>query len=120
MLPGLCVVIGAAYLVAASVGHRLELGLEMFGVTMVFAVALVIGRRSETIRGFTQSDARDERFAALDLRATAVAGTVVVIAILIAFMVALARGDSGEPYIWLGTLGGIAYLIALAVLRARG
>ena len=107
MLPGLCLVIGAAYLVAAGIGHRLELGFEMFGVMVVFAIALVVGRRSETVRGFTQADARDERFAALDLRATAATGTVVVIAILIAFMIALARGDSGEPYIWLGSLAGV-------------
>jgi hypothetical protein len=119
MLPALCVVIGLAYLVAAGIGHQLELGAEMFGVTVVFAIGLIFGRRSETVRGFTQADARDERFAALDLRATAVAGTVVVIAILIAFMVSLARGDSGEPYVWLGTLAGLAYLIALGVLRAR-
>lgn len=120
MLPAVCTVIGAAYLAAAAVGRRFELGAEMFGVMVVFAVALVIGRRTETIRGLTQADARDERFAALDLRATAIAGTVVIIAILIGFMVELARGGSGEPYVWLGALAGVAYLAALGVLRARG
>ena len=98
---------------------KLELGAEMFGVAALFAVALVVGRRSETVRGFTQADSRDERFAALDLRATAIAGTTIVIAILIGFVVALARGDNGEPYIWLGVLGGVAYLVALLILRAR-
>jgi hypothetical protein len=119
MLPILCLVIGVAYMLAAAIGGKLELGAEMFGVTALFALALVLGRRNETVRGFTQADARDERFAALDLRATAVAGTTIVVAIAIGFIVALARGDNGEPYIWLGTLGGIAYLVALVILRAR-
>jgi hypothetical protein len=119
MLPILCLVIGAGYLLAAGVGGKLELGAEMFGVTALFSIALILGRRNETVRGFTQADARDERFAALDLRATAIAGTAVIVAILVAFMVSLARGDNGEPYVWLGTLGGLAYLIALVFLRAR-
>jgi|HubBroStandDraft_6_1064221.scaffolds.fasta_scaffold151425_4 hypothetical protein len=119
MLPVLILVIGGAYMLAAGLGGKLELGAEMFGVTALFAVALVLGRRNETVRGFTQADARDERFAALDLRATAIAGTTIVVAIFVAFLVALARGDSGEPYIWLGALGGVAYLVALAVLRTR-
>jgi hypothetical protein len=119
MLPVLCLVIGGAYMLAAGIGGKLELGAEMFGVAALFAVGLVVGRRSETVRGFTQADARDERFAALDLRATAIAGTTIVVAILIGFIVALARGDNGEPYVWLGALGGVAYLVALVILRAR-
>jgi hypothetical protein len=119
MLPVLCLVIGAAYMTAAGIGGNLELGAEMFGVSALFAVGLILGRRNETVRGFTQADSRDERFAALDLRATAIAGTTVVLAILIGFIVALARGDNGEPYVWLGALGGIAYLVALVVLRTR-
>ena len=102
MLPIVCLVIGGAYMLAAGLGGKLELGAEMFGVAALFAVALVLGRRSETVRGFTQADARDERFAAIDLRATAIAGATVVVAILIGFIVALARGDNGEPYISAG------------------
>lgn len=119
MLPILCLAIGGAYMVAAGIGGRLELGAEMFGVAALFAVALVLGRRNETVRGFTQADARDERFAALDLRATAVAGTAIAVAIGVGFIVALARGDNGEPYVWLGALEGIAYLVALLIFRAR-
>jgi hypothetical protein len=120
MLPGLILVIGAAYLLAAGIGGRLELGAEMFGVMALFAIALVLGRRNETVRGFTEADSRDERFASIDLRATAIAGTTVIVAIVVAFMVELARGDSGEPYLWLGALGGLAYLAAVAILKARG
>jgi hypothetical protein len=119
MLPILCLVMGAAYMLAAGIGGKLELGAEMFGVAALFAVGLILGRRNESVRGFTQADARDERFAALDLRATAIAGTTIIVAILIGFIVALARGDSGEPYVWLGALGGISYLVALVILRAR-
>jgi hypothetical protein len=51
---------------------------------------------------------------------TAIAGLVVITAIIVAFLVEVARGHDGSPYAWLGAIGGIAYLIAIAVLRFRG
>jgi len=41
-------------------------------------------------------------------------------AIIVAFVVEVARGHDGSPYAWLGAIGGIAYLLAIAVLRLRG
>jgi len=73
---------------------------------------LLLGGRSETIRGL-RGDGRDERFSRIDLHATAAAGLVVISAIIIAFVVELARGNDGAPYAWLGALAGIAYLVAV-------
>ena len=77
---------------------------------------LLLGGRSETIRGL-RGDGRDERFSRIDLHATPAAGLVVISAIIIAFVVELARGNDGAPYAWLGALAGIAYLVAVAVFR---
>ena len=38
---------------------------------------------------------------------------------IVAFLVQLARGHSGNPYSWLGAIVGIAYLAAIVVLRLR-
>ena len=38
-------------------------------------------------------------------------------AIIVAFIVEVARGQDGTPYSWLGAIGGLSYLIAL---RLRG
>jgi len=81
-------------------------------------VLLLLTSRSETIRGLTVS--RDERFAQLDLRATAVAGLAMLLAALVAWLVATAHGQNGHPYDWLLATGGLAYLLAFAYFRWRG
>ena len=84
-----------------------------------FGALVLFGGRSETIRGL-RGDGRDERFRQIDVNATAVAGVAVVCAVIVAFVVEIARGHSGSPYTWLGAIGGGAYLIAVAWFRLRG
>jgi presenilin-like A22 family membrane protease len=45
---------------------------------------------------------------------------VVITAIIIAFLVEVARGNSGAPFTWLGAIAGLAYLLAVVVFRIRG
>ena len=56
----------------------------------------------------------------LDLQATALAGLALMIAVIVAFIVDVASGRSGEPYDWLGAIAGLAYVAAVIVLRLRG
>jgi hypothetical protein len=39
--------------------------------------------------------------------------------LIVAVIVEVAQGHSGEPYDWLGAIGGLAYLAAVIVLRVR-
>ena len=55
-----------------------------------------------------------------DLRATALAGLVVLLAAFVGWLVATARGQNGNPYGWLLATGGLAYLLAFAFFRWRG
>ena len=86
---------------------------------VAFGAAVLLGGRSETVRGL-RGDGRDERFAMLDLQATAMAGMALILAVIVAFIVEVARGRSGEPYDWLGAIAGLAYIAAVIVLRVRG
>ena len=61
-----------------------------------------------------------QRFAQIDLQATAVAGLVLIVALIVAWLVATARGQSGSPYDWLLAVGGLAYVLAVAYFRWRG
>jgi hypothetical protein len=81
-------------------------------------VILLLTGRSETIRGLTSG--RDERFAQIDLKATAVAGLVLILTVIVAWLVEISRGHSGQPYDWLGAIGGLAYVAAIALFRWRG
>ena len=111
--------IGIAYLIAAWISGNPVLGLEMFAIMLLFTGGLVIAaRRSETVKGLM--DGRDERITSIDLKATALAGGVVLITVIGAFVVEIARGQDGLPYSWLGALGGVSYIGAVIALRLRG
>jgi drug/metabolite transporter (DMT)-like permease len=118
-IPGFSVAMGVVLLGANFVGHQLVLGIWSLGIMAVFGAAVLLGGRSETVRGL-RGDGRDERFAMLDLQATALAGLALIGAVIVAFIVEVASGHSGEPYDWLGAIAGLAYIAAVIVLRVRG
>ena len=60
------------------------------------------------------------RFAQIDLRATSVAGLVVLVTLIVAWLVAIARGQNGHPYDWLLAVSGLTYVLAIAFFRWRG
>ena len=118
-LPLFCLGLGVVALVASWLGGQLGAGLYGLVVMTAFGlVLLLLGGRSETIRGLTTG--RDERFAQIDLRATAVAGLVLITTLIVAWLVEIARGHDGNPYSWLCAIGGLAYLLAIAFFRWRG
>jgi hypothetical protein len=117
--PILGVLIGVVYLVALSVAGNPVDGVLAFGVMVAFSAALLLARRrSETVRGLL--DHRDERISAIDLRATAITALALIAVILVAFVVQIARGQSGWPYSMLGFVGGVSYVAAVICLRIRG
>ena len=77
----------------------------------------VAAARSQWARGLL--DARDERLIALDLRATAISGGVLILLVLGGFVVDIARGGDGSPYAWLAAVAGVTYLVSLFVLSRR-
>jgi hypothetical protein len=56
-----------------------------------FGLFILLAGRSETIRGL-RGDGRDERFAQIDLRATAVAGLVLIVTLIVAWLTEIAQG----------------------------
>ncbi len=118
-LPLFSVALGLLLLAAQWVGGNPGSGLVSLGIMTAFGALVLFGGRSETIRGL-RGDGRDERFRQIDIHATAVAGLAVITAIIVAFVVELARGHDGNPYGWLGAIAGLSYLIAVIVFRIRG
>lgn len=117
-LPLFALAIGVVFLAAQTVGGHFADGLVSLGIMAGFGAVFVFGGRSETIRGL-RGDGRDERFRQIDIHATAFAGTVVILAIIVAFTVSLAQGHDGGPYTWLGVVAGLSYLAAIVTLRLR-
>jgi hypothetical protein len=117
--PAIAVGLGAVMCAALWIGGDLRNGVYSLLVMIGLAAVILLGGRSETIRGL-RGDGKDERFRQIDLAATAIAGIVVITAIIGAFVVEVARGEDGSPYAQLGAIGGVAYLVAVVVLRLRG
>jgi hypothetical protein len=118
-LPAFAVFLGALVFAAQAIGGHPGSGLVSFAILALTGGVFLFGGRSETIRGL-RGDARDERFQRIDIHATAFAGTAVITAIIVAFLVELSRGHDGNPYGWLGAIGGLSYLAAVIFMRIRG
>ena len=116
LLPLFSLGLGGVVLLASWLGGQLVAGLYGLAVLAVFGLAVpLLSGRSETIRGLTTG--RDERFAQIDLRATSVTGLVLTTVVIVAWLVEIARGHSGEPYGWLGAIAGFTYFAAIVFFR---
>ena len=118
-LPAFCVGLGAAVFAAQWIGGDARSGLISFAALAVVGLLILLGGRSETVRGL-RGDARDERFRTMDIHAMAIAGVALVVTLIVVWLVELARGHDGSPYGQLLAVGGLAYLAAIAFIRWRG
>ena len=116
--PATSVVLGIAMGVAGWTGGQHGFAVFAFVLMTAIAVALVVAApHSETVGRLL--DRRDERITGLDREATLFAGFVLILAVIAGFIYELATGGDGQPYTWLGALGGVSYLAALITLRVR-
>ena len=118
-LPAFSLVLGLIMLVVSWLGGSPVQGVISLAVLAAFGLVILLAGRSETVRGL-RGDGRDERFAQIDLQATALSGLAVIVALIVAWLVATARGQSGSPYGWLLAIAGLTYVLAVAWFRWRG
>jgi hypothetical protein len=112
--------LGALVFTAFAIGGNAGEGVKAFGLFVVVAALFYFGSpRSETLGGLGGTS-RDERWAAIDLRASAFGGFVVILAAIGAWLYELADGRDGSPYGQLLAVGAIGYILAVAFLRRRG
>jgi hypothetical protein len=117
-MPVFSVTLGLVMLAAFWIGGHVGAGVVGLGLMVAMGLVFALGGRSETIRGL-RGDGRDERFAMIDLRASAFSGLAVIVAVLVGFVVEVGEGHSGNPYAWLAAIGGCVYVVAIWILRAR-
>ena len=117
-MPAFSVFLGLLMLGAFALGGDVGDGLAALGVMVALAAGTLVFGRNETVRGLS-GPGRDERWAKIDITATAITGSVLIAVIIGAFLVEVARGEDGEPWSQLGALGGITYIVAVALLRWR-
>ncbi len=117
--PLVSLIMGLLILTAAWIGEKPEEGVIGLVVMTVLAIGIfALDGRSETIRGLGPE--RDERWAMIDLRATAFTAMAMIAYLLGAWLYELSQGDDGQPYAQVAAVGGVAYVAAIAYLRWRG
>ena len=117
-LPLLSVALGVAFLVAFWLGDNRGEGLFALGLMSAIGAVFYLGGRFDMVRGL-RGDGRDEYWEKLDVYATALAGLVVICAIIGMCLWEWGHGRDGSPYVQLGAVAGVAYVASLAVLRLR-
>ena len=117
-MPVFAIFLGVALGGAQWIGGDRQTGLTTMALFVAIAALLVLGGRSETIRAL-RGDGRDERWAHIDLAATALSGIVVITAIIVACGWEWAHGRDGSPFVQLGAIAGLAYIAGLVILRVR-
>ena len=82
-MPAFGLLMGAVLLAASAAGGQPGVGLGMFAVMVIYSGVLVaFGGRSETV-GVLRGQPTDERLAGFSLAATAVAGLVAIIGVVL-------------------------------------
>ena len=114
-------VAGGALAAATWIGgqHDIALGLLVLYVVCAIGAYAWAGRDSDAAAALRAGG--DERQRRIDRDATAVAGGVMIAAAIVGAIVSAAR-DDGDLVIYAGfaAIGGLAYVIAFAVLSRRG
>ena len=83
-MPLFALSLGGLVLAASAIGGDTGGGLRGFAIMAVVAALFALGR-GETLRGLG-GPGRDERWAAIDLRATAFSGFAVLVAVIAAWL----------------------------------
>ena len=117
-LPLFSVALGVLFCAALWVGGERSAGIESLAIMTGLAVVVLLGGRSDLIRGL-RGDGRDEYWQRIDVHATALAGNVLIVAVLAMCAWEWAHGEDGSPYVQLGAIAGVAYVAALGFLRWR-
>jgi hypothetical protein len=117
-MPAFCVGLGGLAAAALFAGDDTQGAIGALVIMAGLALLLVLGGRWDLVRGL-RGDGRDEYWARIDVHATALAGHVVIGAIVAMCVWEWAHGRDGTPYAQLGALGGLAYLGSVALLRWR-
>jgi hypothetical protein len=118
-MPAFCALLAALIFAAFAIGGDTGQGAASAGVLLLAGAVFYFGaRRSETLAGLG-GPGRDERWQHIDVHATALTGVVLILVIIGAWIVEIAKGHDGNPYGQLGAVGGLSYIAAVVFLRRR-
>jgi hypothetical protein len=113
------VVLGGAVTAAVWIGgdHGFAVALGIF-YAVAGIIAYVIAGGSSDVAAIMRTDG-DERQHGIDHEAMRISGLAMAATGIVGTIVQTARGNDPAGFAWICTVGGITYIVALAVLRRR-
>jgi len=117
-LPLFSVALGLLFFAALWAGGERRAAVESLAILSGLGLVFLLGGRSDLIRGL-RGDGRDEYWQRIDVRATALAGNVLIVGIIGMCAWEWGHGRDGSPYAQLGAIAGLAYVAAIGFLRWR-
>jgi uncharacterized membrane protein len=120
VVPAFCVLAAAAYAGVFLATGKVASAAWSAGIMLAYGAILVIFSRRSEFAAILRDDGRDERRAAINMRASAV--TLQVIAVLAIVMAFVRLGEGHDPGDW-GTIcavAGLSYLGSVLFFARRG
>jgi hypothetical protein len=117
-VPLLCLFLGVAYMVVFWLSGNPVAGIGPFAIMVLYGMLLFFGGRSDLLR-VLRGQPPDERYATLNLRATAFAGLATICAVLGLGFYEISQGRYDTPYAFIGAIAAVAYVGSLLVLGRR-
>ena len=120
LVPVVAFVIGVLMAVAL-LGRHASVAQEAiaFAIMAGYSVCLLLLQSRSDMASLLSGLPRDERWASINLQALSLAGQVIAVMLVGAFLVVQLGGGDATPYAWLGAVFGLAYLGGLAWYRIR-
>ena len=106
---------------AALLGRHASLGEAAVAFVIVagYAIALRVLQSRSDVASLLSGLPRDERWESINLRALSLAGQLVAVVLVGAFLVTQFGGGDAMPYTWVGAVFGVGYLGGLVWYRSR-
>ncbi len=112
-------VLGGSIAVASAIGGDPSGAVVLAGFYLLCGVGVWLwSQRSGDVAALLRSEG-DERQRAVDLRATAISGLAMGAFAIAGTIVQLARGEDPTMFGLVCMVGGVAYAVAVGILRAR-
>jgi hypothetical protein len=106
---------------AALLGRHASLGQAAVAFVIVagYAIALRVLQSRSDMASLLSGLPRDERWESINMRALSLAGQLIAVVLVGAFLVTQFGGGDSTPYAWVGAVFGVGYLGGLLWYRSR-
>ena len=106
---------------AALLGRHASLAQAAVAFVIVagYAIALRVLQSRSDMASLLSGLPRDERWESINLRALSLAGQLIAVVLVGAFLVTQFGGGDSTPYAWVGAVFGVGYLGGLLWYRSR-